>query len=260
MHCLIIAGGEVGPDNPLFPYSRGNPKALIDMGGRSMLERVIAALQSSANIEDILVVGIDEQLAAGEGLSFARPVNFLPDQGGMVSNMLAGCAWFLEHRPGTEIILGCTGDIPTITGQTVDEFIEACRPWDKGVYYNFVTRDRLEGRFPHSRRTYSRLGDIEAAGGDMILARLDVAEKNRAMLESLTGARKQPWRVAGVVGLRMLLKFLFHRVTIPDIEATASRVLGTPVKIILDGPPELAMDADKPFQVEMLRAEFSRGQ
>lgn len=260
MHSLVIAGGEVGPDNPLFLYVQGNPKALIDMGGRSMLERVIAALQASRFIEDVLVVGIDEQLAADKGLSFERPVYFLPDQGGMVSNMLAGCAWFLENRPGTETILGCSADIPTITGEVVDEFIEACRPWDKGVYYNFVTRSRLEGRFPHSKRTYSHLGEIEAAGGDMVMARLDVAVKNRELLESLTGARKQPWRIASVVGLRMLIKFLFQRVTIPDIEATATRVLGTPVQIILDGPPELAMDADKPFQIEMLRAEFSRGQ
>ena len=257
MHCLIIAGGTVGPDNPLYAYSHGKPKALIDMGGRTMLERVIGALQSSTYVEDVLVVGIDEQVIVENGLSFQRSVTFLPDQGGMVSNMLTGCAWFLENRPGTEIILGCSGDIPTITGQVVDTFIEACRPWDKGVYYNFVQRSRMEARFPHSRRTYSRLGDIEAAGGDMVVARPDVALRNRELLEGVTGARKQPWRVASVVGLRMMIKFLFHRVTISDVEATASRILKAPAKIILDGPPELAMDADKPFQIDMLRAEFA---
>ncbi len=52
----------------------------------------------------------------------------------------------------------------------------------------------------------------------------------------------------------MLLKFLLHRLTIADVETTATRAIGAPVKIILDGPPELAMDADKPFQVDMLRA------
>lgn len=258
MHCLIIAGGTVGPDNPLYPYTQGKPKALIDMGGRTMLERVVAAVQASAHVEDVLVVGIEPETAAG--LQFARPVDFLPDQGGMVSNMLAGLSWISRNRPEAEVVLGCSADIPTITGRVVDEFIEACRPWDKGVYYNFVTRARLEARFPDSRRTYSRYGDIEAAGGDMVIAQVDVAERNRPLLEALTAARKQPWRVASVVGVRMLLKFLFHRVTIPDIEATAARALGAPVKIILDGPPELAMDADKPFQIDMLRAEFAHSQ
>lgn len=257
MHCLIIAGGTVGPDDPLYGYTLGKPKTFIDMGGRTMLERVVAALQASSYVEDILVVGPDKQMVADAGLSFARPVEFLPDQGGMVPNMLGGVSWFSRNRPGTEVILGCTGDIPTLTGRVVDEFIEACRPWDKGVYYNFVTREKLEKRFPNSRRTYSRYGDIEAAGGDMLIARIDVAERNRSLLESVTKARKQPWRVANVVGLRMLLKFLLHSLSIADVEATAARALGAPVKIILDGPPELAMDADKPFQVEMLRAEFA---
>ena len=252
MHCLIIAGGAVGPDNPLYPYSLGKPKALIDMGGRTMLERVVGAIHDSSYVEDILVVGLEREMAGG--LSFARPVDFLADQGGMVANMLAGIEWLARNRPGTEVILGCSADIPTITGPIVDEFIEACRPWDQGVYYNFVTRARLEERFPNSRRTYSRYGDIEAAGGDMIIAHVDVALRNRPLLESVTAARKQPWRVASVVGGRMLLKFLLHRLTIADVETTATRAIGAPVKIILDGPPELAMDADKPFQVDMLRA------
>ncbi len=257
MHCLILAGGVVRPDDPLYAYTLGRPKALLDMGGRTMLERVVTALQASPHVEDILVVGIAPEVAAAADLTFARPITFVPDAGSMVSNMLAGADWFRHNRPGTETVLGCSADIPTITGPVVDAFIEACRPWDKAVYYNLVTRARLEGRFPHSRRTYSRYGDIEAAGGDMTIARLSVAEANRALLESLTGARKQPWRIARIVGLPFLLKFLFHRVTIPDVEAVAGRIIGAPVKIILDGPPELAMDADKPFQVDMLRAEFA---
>jgi hypothetical protein len=54
-----------------------------------------------------------------------------------------------------------------------------------------------------------------------------------------------------------MIKFLLRRVTIADIEATAGRILGAPVTIILDGPPELAMDVDKPFQVDQLRARFN---
>jgi hypothetical protein len=101
------------------------------------------------------------------------------------------------------------------------------------------------------------LNGYEVAGGDMVIARLDVAERNRALIETLTGARKQPWRIARVVGPRMLLRFLFHRVTFADIEAAAGRILGAPAQIVLDGPAELAMDADKPFQVDLLRAEFA---
>lgn len=255
MHCLIIAGGQVRPEDPLYPYTQGRPKALIDMGGRTMLERVVAALQGSRQVEDVLVVGLDA--AATAALHFARPVEFLPDQGSMVGNMLAGCAWFLANRPEATAILGCSGDIPAITPAIVDAFIDACRPWDKAVYYNFVSRETLEGRFPNSNRTYSRLNGTEVAGGDMLIVHPEVAERNRALIEMLTGARKRPWRIARIVGLPFLLKFLFRRVKFADIEAVAERILGAPAKVVLGSPAELAMDADKPFQVDMLRAEFA---
>ena len=45
MHCLIIAGGTVRPEDALYPYTHGRPKALIDMGGRTMLERVVGTLK-----------------------------------------------------------------------------------------------------------------------------------------------------------------------------------------------------------------------
>ncbi len=256
MHCLIIAGGRIQPLDPLFLYSQGKPKALIDMGGRTMLERIIDALQAARSIEDVWVVGIDAATAAEVGLTFARPVEFLPDQGSMVANILAGCDWLRRERPEATAVLGCSADIPAITGPIVDAFVEACRPWDRAVYYNFVRRDTLEGRFPHSNRTYSRLGGMEVAGGDMVIAHLDVAERNRELIETLTGARKQPWRIARIVGLGFLLKFLLHRLSFADVEATAGRILGAPVRIVLDSPAELAMDADKPYQVDMLRADF----
>ena len=130
-------------------------------------------------------------LVLGMALARIRP-RFWQYLGGWPDRItrLAGLEWLSRNRPGTEVILGCSADIPTITGRVVDEFVETCRPWDKGVYYNFVPRERLEERFPNSRRTYSRYGDMEAAGGDMVIARIDVALRNRPLLEAVTTARK----------------------------------------------------------------------
>ena len=254
MYCLIIAGGRARPEDALYRYTQGRPKALIDMGGRTMLERVVASLQASRQVEDILIVGLNATDVAD--LTFARPVECLPDQGSMVGNMLAGCAWFVANRPDAVSILGCTADIPAITPAMIDAFIDVCRPWDKAVYYNFVSREKLESRFPNSNRTYSRFEGLDVASGGLIVVQPAVAERNRELLAMLTEARKHPWRIARIVGLPFLLKFLFHRVTFADVEAIAGRIIGGPVKIILSSPAEVAMDADKPYQVDILRAEF----
>jgi molybdopterin-guanine dinucleotide biosynthesis protein A len=256
MHALVLAGGSAKPEDPLYAYTHGSPKALIDMGGRSMLERVVGALQSSRHVEEIVIVGVEESAAAARGVHFDRPTHWLPDQGGMVPNLLAGTDYVLARWPKTGPLLSCSADIPTITGSIIDDFIERCSPWDKLVYYNFVTRDVIEKRFPHSHRTYSRLNGLEVAGGDTVIFQAPRAAEHRELMISLTNARKHPTRIAAIVGLPVLVKFLFRRLMFADVEALAARLLGGPVQVVLNDHAEIAMDADKPFQVDQLRAEF----
>lgn len=258
MHCLILAGGSIDPDNPLYDVSQGKPKALIPVAGKTMLEWVVAAVQTSRYVDEIVIIGIDEATAQLADLHFERPVHYLADQGSMIANMRFGTAHIAATWPDTRIILGSSADIPTITGEIVEAFIRSCEPWDAAVYYNFVSRETMEARFPGSNRTYTHLANLDVAGGDMSMAQIGILEENVALVEAASNARKQPWRVAQLVGIPFLLRFLLRRVTLSDIEQTASRLVGKPVKVLLSPYAELAMDADKPSQIELLRGELNR--
>ena len=253
MDCIITAGGLDKPDSPMYAYTQGKSKALLDMNGRTMLERVVDALQESRSIGRIVVVGIGSDL----GMSFQRPVEHVPDQGSMVQNAIAGIRQICKSSTCPKPVLLCSADIPTITGQIVDEYIDACRPFDKGMYYNFVTKEVMEKRFPHSNRTFVRLKEVEIAGGDMSIIQSDLTEANEALWNSLTNARKHAWKLAKTVGFGTLIKFLFHRLDVAEIEQIAGRLLNHSAKIILSPHAEIAMDADKPNQIDMLRADFS---
>lgn len=252
MDAVVTAGGLPQPDDPLYPYTNGKPKALIDMNGRTMLERVIDALQSAASVDNIVVVGLGGDL----GMTFKRPVHHLPDQGGMISNVLAGINWLRAQNPDLGMIVLSSADVPLLTGEIVDQFVQACAPYDCAIYYNFVDKETMEKRFPHSNRTFVKLKDTQIAGGDILLAHASLADHNRALWDALTNARKHAWQLARIVGLRFLVKFLFRRVTLRDIEEAAARIIGRPAHIILSPYAELAMDVDKPHQLEMLRAEL----
>jgi molybdopterin-guanine dinucleotide biosynthesis protein A len=252
MHCIITAGGRPEPDDALYVYTQDKPKALLDMCGRTMLERVVDALQASRYVEDVVVVGLGSDM----GMSFQRPVYHLSDHGGMVSNVLAGIQWIEENRPGAERLLACSADIPLLTGAIIDDFVERCRPWDKAIYYNFVTREVMEKRFPGSRRTFVKLKGLEIAGGDVMIGHVSLGRGHRELWEALTSARKHAWQLARVVGLRMLLKFLFRQVSIRDIEETIGRLVNQPASVILNPYAEIAMDVDKPYQVELARKEL----
>lgn len=254
MDCVIAAGGNPDPEDPLYVYTQGQPKALIDMGGRTMLERVVDALQSSNSVDDIVVVGVGSDM----GMTFQRPVTHLPDQGALVSNVIAGIRHLRREKPDLKMALFCSSDIPTITGPIVDEFVASCQPMDKCIYYNFVTRETLEARFPESKRTYVKLKGVEIAGGDMMMGDVALADTFEDLWRSLTDARKNAWKLARIVGFSFLIKFLFRRVGIAEIEQTVERIVGCPGQVCLSPHAELAMDADKPRQVEMLRADLAQ--
>jgi hypothetical protein len=100
---------------------------------------------------------------------------------------------------------------------------------------------------------------MEVAGGDILIARPEVAETNPEIWQSLANARKHAWRLARIVGLGTLARFLLHRLSLADAEAAAERLVGCPVRVLVSPHAELAMDADKPHQVDLLRAKWVTG-
>ncbi len=252
MDCIITAGGNPTPEDPLYSYTQGKSKAQIDMGGRTMLERVIDAIQESRHIEEIVVIGLGSDL----GMKFNHPVHHLPDQGGLISNALAGINWLMKNRPPEKVFLACSADVPLITGPIVDQYIESCQPFDLGMYYIMVTKEIMETRFPGSNRSFVKLKDKEIAGGDMAILQFAIIHENIELWEMLSNARKHAWKIARGVGLGIMIKLLTRRLSISDIEKTGLRLIGTPVKVVEGQHAELAMDADKPHQVDLLRSEF----
>jgi GTP:adenosylcobinamide-phosphate guanylyltransferase len=255
MDCVITAGGRPGPDDSLYPYTQGQPKALLDMAGQTMLERVVAGLQASRYVDDIVVVGLEE--ADIQKLQFRRPISHLPNHGSLVQNALAGVAWARKNRPTATELLLSSADIPLLTGPLVDSLVESCRPFDHILYYLMATQETMEKRFPGSKRTFVPLADARIAGGDIFLVQPHIVDGNQELWDTITNARKHAWKLARIVGFGTLLKYLLRRLSIADLEKIGLRLLGNPVKIIFTPHAELVMDADKPYQVDLLRRELT---
>lgn len=88
----------------------------------------------------------------------------------------------------------------------------------------------------------------------MTLVQTRILNTNEELWEAIFNARKHALRLARLVGLRTMLKLLFRRLTISEIQELASHLLNAPVRVIMSPYPELAMDVDKPQQVELLGA------
>ena len=249
MNSVVFAGGRPGPDDSLYPYTQGQPKALLRIDNKTLLEYVISAMQEAQSIREILIVGIDQR----HDLEFRDAVHWISDQGSLSANGMAAVDWIEKNWPNSGHILFSTSDIPAINGSVVDRFVTSCKPFNRSLYYCFVTRESLEARYPGSSRTYVRLGNLRVAGGDMIVARPELARERRDLMDALISGRKHLWKIAQIVGLGTLMKLFLNRLDLSMVEQTASRVIGQPVKVLVSPDAELAMDVDKVHQFEMLR-------
>lgn len=251
---IVLAGGLAPRGAPLYDLAGGRPKALIELRGRPMIAYVLAALDASPLISDIHIVGLPPESL----LDLPSGARRMPDHGSLVANAVAGLRQAAVQAPTARNVLLCTADLPLLTPTLIAAFVGACRPYSDAFYYPVIARQVMESRFPTSRRTYARLADGEFAGGDLALVQPALLETNHALWEALAAARKHPWRLAGVIGLGVLVKHLMRRLTIGDAERRAEHVLGLPVRAVWLKDPELAMDVDKPQQLALVADALAR--
>jgi hypothetical protein len=252
MYAIVTAGGIPQPEDPLYSYSRGDSKALIDMAGKPMVQWVVDALNDAQHVDEIIMIGI----SAKTGLASRKPIHYMSNQGRMLSNIVAGVNKALELDPKTEYVLVASSDIPTLRGEMVDWLIDACMQTEDELYYGVCPREVMEERFPDSRRTYTRLKDMELCGADIHISHVRMATDHLDLWERLIGNRKSPLAQASLVGLDTFWKILTRSITLEDLVAHLSKRIGIQGRAIVWDRAEPCMDVDKPHQLELLRADL----
>jgi len=251
---VVPAGWSPGEDDPLAGYTQGRPKALIPIAGKPMIAHVVDALAGSHYVRHVVVVALDP---AAE-VQFSIPVEYVPDAGDILANTEAGLRYALDHHPGLDAILLSSSDVPTITPSIVDAFIEECFCTDHDLYYSIVERSVMETRFPASRRSYVHLREGDFAGGDLLLMRPSMTLSQRELWQNLAQARKNALRQALMFGLWPFLKLVIRRLSLAEAERRGSKALNVRGRGVPFPYAEVGMDVDKPFQLEIARAELER--
>ena len=254
MDAVLLAGGIPRPEEPLYSYSHGEAKALIDVAGKPMIQWVLDALSSAKSIERVVVIG----LSSKSELSCRKPVTYLSNQGKMLDNLKAGTAKVLELNPTAKYVLFASSDIPGITGEMVDWLVKTCGETDDDLYYNVVRREEMEARFPGSKRTYTRLKDMEVCGGDMNVARAAIVNENSDFWNKVIDSRKNPAAQAALLGPGVILKLLARQLTADDVIRRVADKLGLKGRAIVCPYAEIGMDVDKPHQLEIMRADLAQ--
>lgn len=243
---VVVAGS---PNNgALRACSPAAFEALIPIRGRPMVRYVVDALLGTPGIREVLVVGPPELGGAVPG---ARVV---PARAGIMENVLAG----LDAAGSSDPVLVATGDIPLLTPEAVADFLERCREPQADLYYPVIRRSVVEGRYPGVRRTYVRLREGSFTGGNLFLVYPTAARKVADLAERLLLYRKQPWRMGGMIGLALPVKYLLGRLTLREAQERVCRMLGVRGAVVISPYPEIGVDVDRPADLALVSEILSR--
>src|SRR5574340_1138174 len=139
MDAVVIAGGIPQPQESLYPYSQGNPKALIDIAGKPMVQWVLDALGAAQTVDRVVLIGLTDK----SGLTCRKPISYISNEGKMLANIQAGTARVKELNPKAEYVLFATSDIPGITGAMVDWVVNTSMQTKHDLYYTVIPRQAM---------------------------------------------------------------------------------------------------------------------
>jgi GTP:adenosylcobinamide-phosphate guanylyltransferase len=253
VYVVVTAGGTPQADDPLYPYTQGKPKAMLEIHGKPMVQWVLDALCGSKMVEGVVMIGLTEDI----GLIASKPLWCIFNRDSMIENLLAGIIKIMEIDPSATRALLASSDIPGITPEMVDWEIETCMGFDVDLCYTVVKREVIEARYPGSRRTFTKLKDTEVCGGDLNVVHTSVATANREIWEKLVASRKNPIKQAAILGYDTLLLMLLRMITLEDAVVKVTTRLNMTGKAIICPYAEIAMDVDKPHQLEMMQVDLA---
>ncbi|HEX9839290.1 MAG TPA: nucleotidyltransferase family protein [Anaerolineales bacterium] len=256
MDAIVTAGGIPQPEDPLYTFSNGNAKALIEIAGRPMVQWVLDALSDAKNVDNVILIGLSPR----SGVTCKKPMHFLSNQGRMLANIVAGVNKAIELNKKNKYVLVVSSDIPAIKPEMVDWLIETCMETKDDLYYGVCPKDVMESRFPGSKRTFTHLKDMDVCGADMNITHVRMATEHLDMWEQLIGTRKSPLRSASIIGFGTLFKLATRQLTLDEAVSRVSQRIGIKGRAIVWPYAEPCMDVDKPPQLELLRADLERQQ
>ena len=106
---LVLAGGQAR-------RMGGGDKASLQIGGRAILDRVLARLKPSC---DPIILNANGDPARFARYGLAVVADSVPDFAGPLAGILAGLDWAAKNAPGVEWLASAPGDCPFLPNDLV---------------------------------------------------------------------------------------------------------------------------------------------
>lgn len=228
-------------------------KALLDIGGLAMIDRVLRPLQECPYVGHIVVSCLPGG-ALGQHLD-GRVALAQPDD----PTFLGGIAEGFRLMPEMSRALLVTCDMPLLSAEAVCHFVQEAASWPEAdVVYGMVDVHLTRQRYPETRRTAIRLreGHFTAAGLSIVSRRF-VQECGPRLMDAFH-ARKSKIAMAQLLGLDFLARLALGRLSLPQIIARVDKLLDGKCAAVAIPYAECGFDVDSEADLQAARRVASR--
>lgn len=235
---LILAGVRKGGDK-LAALAGVEHKALIPIGGRPMIERVIAALRASGRIDRILVSV--NRLKALKGLD----VEVIKSADTLSQSVVEGVTAL-----GAPALV-TTADHALLEPEWVRYFLDNLP--DVQVAAGVARSEVVMGETPDTKRTFLKLADGSFSGCNLFYLRDMDALRGVELWREFEALRKRPLKMLQKLGPRAILAAATGRLTTDRVAAEVQRLSGLTAGKVEMPFGRAAIDVDKPEDLILVR-------
>lgn len=243
---IILAGAP--NDGPLKEMSDTEHEALIKIAHLPMVEYVLKAVNQAQYTGRVVVVGPQKELEE----SIQEKADFFVEGSYSIKdNILRGLA---ALEDGSDYILLMSSDIPLITAEVIDKYIQACLQDGKAdLYYPIIPKESNMEKFPEAKRTYFQLAEGVFTGGNMVIVKPEIFTGTEALLEKVFAWRKKPWKLSRLLGVKFIMRFVAGNLSIVEIEEKVAKITGYRGHFMVTEDAEIGFDVDKPSDLEIIQ-------
>jgi len=241
---LVLAGTRPGGD-PLARENGVTHKALLDIGGCSMLARVVGALRAVPQVARVVIAtdrdDLLRHLPPGE-----KPVLLLQAGAGPSASVALAL-----NALGTPLLV-TTADHALLQPEWIQELL-ATDAGDADALVALARREAVMTAAPDTLRTWLRFADGDYSGCNLFLLRTTATLGVVKLWQELEAARKRPLTLLGRLGPGYVLRYRLGWLRLDAALQRLGQLCGARIRQVILSDGRAAIDVDKSEDLELVR-------
>lgn len=245
---MLLAGQRPGID-PLAAAYGESFKALVSIGGKSMVCRVTETLLSVPSVSKVVILAQQpEVLLQGDlGAYRSHPrVKFHSSGNGIATSI----GQFAGTRDAPWPILVTTADHVLLTRSMIETFLNEAANAD--LSFGVGERSIVEAAYPATKRTWLKFQDGHYSGANLFAFRNERVTPALEMWSRIEQDRKKALKIMSSFGPYLLLRALTRSINFGDAVRRAGERLSLSAQPVILPQPEAVIDVDKPDDVALV--------